>query len=84
VRELEISVSVSGESAIVIVQDSGPGVSSPERLFAPFQPGADGSGIGLYVSRAVVRGYGGDLRWEPGSAGSRFAVELQSVKEIYE
>jgi two-component system sensor kinase FixL len=84
VRELEISVSVSGESAIVIVQDSGPGVSSPERLFAPFQPGADGSGIGLYVSRAVVRGYGGDLRWEPGSAGSRFAVELQSVKEISE
>jgi two-component system sensor kinase FixL len=84
VRELEISVSVGSESATVSFGDSGPGVSSPERLFAPFQPGADGTGIGLYVSRAVVRGYGGDLRWEPAAAGSRFAVELQCVKDIRE
>ncbi|MDQ1471572.1 MAG: two-component system, LuxR family, sensor kinase FixL [Bryobacterales bacterium] len=82
VRELTISVSVRGENSIVTFEDSGLGVSAPERLFAPFQPGAEGTGIGLYVSRAVVRGYGGDLRWEPTGTGSRFAVELQSVKDM--
>jgi two-component system sensor kinase FixL len=81
VRELSVSVNAEGESILVTFEDSGPGVLSPERLFAPFQPGADGAGIGLYVSRAVVRGYGGDLRWEPTVSGSRFAVELQSVRD---
>jgi hypothetical protein len=33
----------------------------------------------LYVSRAVIRSYGGDLRYEPTSTGCRFVVELQVV-----
>lgn len=81
-RELAITVSALPENVIVTFEDSGPGVTSPERLFAPFQPGADGAGMGLYVSRALVRGYGGDLRWEPTDAGSRFAVELQFATDI--
>ena len=60
-------------------QDTGPGIAAPERLFEAFQPGADGSGLGLYVSRAVVRGYGGDLRFEPAESGSCFVVEVQMV-----
>jgi C4-dicarboxylate-specific signal transduction histidine kinase len=79
VRELSIAVTTVSESAIVRISDTGPGVAMPERLFAPFQPGADGTGIGLYLSRAVVRGYGGDLRWEPDGAAAGFSVELQCV-----
>ena len=79
VRELSISVSAGEQTATIRFEDSGPGIMSPERLFQPFQPGADGTGLGLYVSRAVVRGYGGDLRLEPRSAGSCFAIELQVV-----
>ena len=56
--------------------DSGPGILEPERLFEPFQSGGDGAGIGLYVSRAVVRSYGGDLRFEPQPAGACFCVEI--------
>jgi C4-dicarboxylate-specific signal transduction histidine kinase len=33
--------------------------------------------MGLYVSRAMVRSYGGDLRFEPHPDGACFAVELQ-------
>jgi len=80
-RELSIAVTAEGESVSISFSDSGPGVSSPENLFVPFQPGADGAGIGLSVSRAVVRGYGGDLRWKPCPAGSCFAVELQAVQK---
>jgi two-component system sensor kinase FixL len=78
-RELAVAVSVQANKALVSFQDSGPGVAAPHSLFQPFQPGANGSGLGLYVSRAVVRSYGGDLRFEPIEKGSRFTVELQAV-----
>ena len=77
VRELSVIVSAEESKVIVRFLDSGPGVLEPERLFAPFQPGANGTGLGLYVSRAVVRSYGGDLRFEPRVSGSCFVVELQ-------
>ena len=75
-RELIITVSVSDQSVFVCLEDSGPGISSPELLFQPFHPGADGAGLGLYISRALVRSYGGELRLEE-SKPSRFLVELQ-------
>jgi two-component system sensor kinase FixL len=78
-RNLRISVEADDYRAIVRFRDSGPGIASPESLFEPFQPGADGTGLGLYVSRAVIRGFGGDLRCEPQESGSCFAVELQIV-----
>jgi two-component system sensor kinase FixL len=79
VRELQISVSVEERAAIISFQDTGPGVSDADRLFAPFQPGADGSGLGLYVSRAVVRSYGGELRFERTPRGACFRVEIPIV-----
>ncbi len=79
-HELFISAGSDGGRVTVRFEDTGPGVASPERLFAPFQPGSDGTGLGLYVSRAVVRSYGGDLRWEQGHAGSCFVIELQSAE----
>jgi signal transduction histidine kinase len=80
VRELSIQAAVEEYKMIVRFLDSGPGVKAPERLFAPFQAGADGTGLGLYVSRAVVRSYGGDLRFEPDPRGACFVVELQIVR----
>jgi signal transduction histidine kinase len=77
VRELTISVTVRGERAAIRVRDSGPGVAHPEDLFQPFQKGALSSGLGLYISRAILRSYGGDLRFEPASQGSCFTIELQ-------
>lgn len=77
VRELTIAVSVNEQTARVRFNDSGPGVPAPELLFEPFHPGADGAGLGLYVSRALVRSYGGDLRFEPQPAGCCFTVEVQ-------
>ncbi|MDE3195444.1 MAG: PAS domain-containing sensor histidine kinase [Acidobacteriota bacterium] len=76
-RELRISARSEGDRVVVSFEDTGPGVASPERLFAPFQPGADGTGLGLYVSRSVIRGFGGDLRYSPNGSLSRFVIELQ-------
>jgi PAS domain S-box-containing protein len=80
VRELHIDVEADHQRALIRFRDSGHGVASPENLFQPFQSGAEGNGLGLYVSRAAVRGYGGELRYEPRPhAGACFAVELQVV-----
>ena len=76
VRELSITVTADSQTASLIFRDTGPGVAAPEHLFEPFQPGSDGSGLGLYVSRAVVRSYGGELRFEPQPSGSCFTVEV--------
>jgi signal transduction histidine kinase len=77
VRELSISVEIEEQMARVRFSDTGPGVEMPQRLFQPFLPGAEGSGLGLYISRTVVRSYGGDLRLEPRESGSCFTVEVQ-------
>jgi two-component system sensor kinase FixL len=79
VRELLIEVSVEGRTASIRFHDTGPGVADVARLFEPFQPGAGGTGLGLYVSRAVIRSYGGELRYEPHAHGACFRIEIPVV-----
>jgi two-component system sensor kinase FixL len=76
-----LSVIASGEANRVVIrfEDTGVGISSPEKLFRPFQDGADSSGLGLYVSRALMRSFGGELVYEPRSQGCCFAVVLPSL-----
>jgi len=76
-REFVVSAELRDNAVRLRFVDSGPGIACPEHLFQPFQPGADGTGLGLYVSRALVRSYGGDLRYEPVAGGSCFVVDLQ-------
>jgi PAS domain S-box-containing protein len=78
-RELNIEVTTAGPRIVVRFQDSGPGIAAPDALFQPFQSGALSSGMGLYISRATLRNYGGDLRVEPCPAGACFTVELESA-----
>jgi len=75
-RRLTVTVDAAKDAVLVRFEDTGPGVQQPERLFQPFQHGSDATGLGLYVSRAIVRSFAGDLRHEPRPRGSCFAVEL--------
>ncbi len=79
-REIRIWAGLEKDLVVVRFSDSGPGVAHPEELFRPFQPGAHAHGIGLYVSRAILRSHGGGLRYEPQASGSCFAVELWPVE----
>jgi len=82
--EVRISAEVERDLVVVRFRDTGPGVKHPEELFRPFQPGAHSLGLGLYISRAILRSHGGGLRYEPQETGSCFAVELWPVENVGE
>lgn len=80
-KEISIRVTEGDGRVAVRVCDTGPGVASPERLFQPFQRGAEASGLGLYISRAFARTFEGDLRYESDPGGWCFALDLTPCNE---
>ncbi len=68
------------EGTVVIrVSDNGPGIAAADRLFQPFQPGASSTGLGLFVSRAIIRTFGGELHQTQQSGECSFIVELPGI-----
>jgi len=80
-KKLAIAATAEQNAVVIRFEDTGPGVARPEMLFRPFQPGADGTGLGLYVSRAILRSFRGELRYETRPAGGCFAVVLAPLAE---
>lgn len=78
-RRLTVSASAEGDRVVVRVEDTGAGVRSPETLFRPFQRGAESTGLGLYVSRTILRSGGGDLAHVPTTSGACFHVTLRTA-----
>jgi two-component system sensor kinase FixL len=76
---------VRGENVLIAVDDSGPGIAPglATRLFEPFVTSKNsGMGLGLSLSRTLLRHQGGDL-WSESSrlGGARFVVRL-STREM--
>src|SRR5207244_12976790 len=70
-----------GEMVLLVVVDNGVGIS-PERLNDIFKPfvsskGSKGTGLGLAVSRKILREHGGDIvvQSQPGK-GTKFILRL--------
>lgn len=76
-RKLILRVSSDQNNVFLRLIDSGPGVLNPDMAFQPFQPGADASGLGLFVSRAIIRGCQGELYHEPSPAGCTMVIKLK-------
>lgn len=75
-KRLRIAAREEKGTVTIRFEDTGTGIAAPENLFRPFQRGAESSGLGLYVSRAIMRSFGGELSYEPRSEGCCFAVIL--------
>jgi len=82
---VSITVDIGSSHLHLTISDNGPGVveADRERLFRRFARGsedspAEGSGLGLYVSRELCRAMGGDLVLEPArpGVGSEFTIDL--------
>jgi PAS domain S-box-containing protein len=73
-------------TAIVRVADNGPGIPSDRRdaVFGEGERGleSEGTGLGLYLVRSLVEGYGGDVWIEPNEPrGTVVVVELPIAAE---
>jgi two-component system sensor kinase FixL len=76
VKNIVISVSAQADTVSIRVTDSGRGPAAADSLFQPFQKGADATGLGLYLSRALLRSFRGDLRYDPSVPGCSFVIDL--------
>jgi two-component system sensor kinase FixL len=64
----------------VKLSDNGPGVRDPVSLFRPFGGGSSSSGLGLYLSRAMMLSFHGNLAYQPSASGATFIVEMIPVE----
>jgi two-component system sensor kinase FixL len=78
-KQLTIAAVANDDEVGINFEDTGPGVRQPERLFKPFQSDADINGLGLYISRAIVQTFHGELRYEPRPRGSCFIATLMAA-----
>jgi len=78
-KSLIIQASSQNDRVVLRVIDTGHGVADPASLFQPFQEGAEVVGLGLYLSRAFMRAFDGDIIFEATSAGCCFAVLLATA-----
>lgn len=87
---ITLRAGVAPDHVRIEVEDNGPGIPSEEqeRIFDKYARGQDrerrrirGRGLGLYVSRRIVRLHGSDLRLvsEPGR-GTCFSFDLEVVR----
>lgn len=82
----EVSLRREGDSALVVIEDSGPGIpeADQERVFEPYvrlegsrSAETGGTGLGLAIARGIVRGHGGEVALSNRSAGGlRVVVSL--------
>ena len=81
-RRLEVRAHRQGDSAVIVIADSGPGISPDvlARVFEPFlttKPAGKGLGLGLMISAHIVLELGGRMRAaNRGSGGAEFMIEL--------
>jgi two-component system, LuxR family, sensor kinase FixL len=80
-KSIEISVFPTPGGLSIRCSDSGPGIPKGQKLFQPLQKGADATGLGLYLSRAFMRSFRGDLRHDPQHPGCSFVLELVTAAE---
>jgi signal transduction histidine kinase len=76
---LSVTARAEGGQVLVEFADNGGGVTHPEFLFRPFQDGAQSTGLGLYLSRAFLRSFGGEIRYRALPDGACFVVDLKAA-----
>jgi signal transduction histidine kinase/CheY-like chemotaxis protein len=87
-NEIRIHTGTRNDQIVIEVSDSGPGVPAAERerIFEPFvttKPIGEGTGLGLFVCRNIVRGYGGEVSVHDRVAGGAlFRVLLPATAVV--
>lgn len=79
---IDLGVYREGEAAVLQIEDTGPGIASPdlERIFEPFfrgsHPQGEGSGLGLSIVKRVVERLRGSIALENIGGSSRSGLRV--------
>jgi signal transduction histidine kinase len=84
---VRLSTRSKGHALALDVDDEGPGIlpAERERVFEPFFRGSsgrqgDGSGLGLYIARSIIRGHGWEIEaGEAPGGGGRVSILVPAV-----
>ena len=78
-----VSAGSADGTALVTIQDSGPGISSSvrphifERFYQADESGKQGRGLGLFIAKSLVEAQGGAIWVDSGAqGGARFSFTL--------
>jgi signal transduction histidine kinase len=95
-RRARVALEAGDHEWRIVIEDDGPGIPEAdfERVFAPFvrleesrNPETGGVGLGMAISRSIVRGHGGDIalanrRGPHGIEGLRVTIRLPTDEGI--
>lgn len=77
-----------GGQIIIEIEDTGPGIEEPEKLFTPFYTTKEvgkGTGLGLAVSYGIIKEHGGTIAGSTSKRGALFTIMLpirtQTIQE---
>ncbi len=75
---IALSIKIEGAFCLLTVADEGPGLGEiGDRIFQPFATTKSGGlGLGLVISRDIMRDLGGDLTIGPSDGGARFIMRI--------
>ena len=81
-KRIKISVELSGETASIIVEDNGPGISpkNVEKIMNPFfttKEVGKGTGLGLFISYGLVKSNNGNLSLNQKNGSTQFIITLK-------
>jgi C4-dicarboxylate-specific signal transduction histidine kinase len=87
-RRLRIDAALIKDRVQVLISDTGPGFSNPDRVFDPFfttkKPG-EGPGLGLTLCYSIVREHGGEISaFNLHPHGAAVAIELPVIEAVDE
>jgi signal transduction histidine kinase len=79
-KVIELSTAKSGDSIVITVTDTGPGIPIPHqsKIFDPFYTTkTNSSGIGLSICHRIILDHGGTLKFKTSkNRGAQFTIEL--------
>ncbi len=73
-----------GDAVVIDIADDGPGISdgNAARLFTPFfttRRETGGTGLGLVITRSLLRAHGGEIEYIKPEKGANFRITLKSA-----
>ena len=78
----KISLEAYFRDGCVVIRfgNNGPTLEDPDRIFHPLQPKASATGLGMFISRAILRTYGGELQHVPQPEGCSFLLQIPALE----